>query len=195
MGGPLTSDSRLKTARSLLLVGSNPTPSASTKAPSAHVGAGVQGLPTAWALSGCVRPSLAVYGGLCPIRVQVRISSKSDAREVQASVQPRPAGARPERSQFWGDIATDRTPRPLSEPDPGAYALRSRSAPKAFSALPGRGWCWPRSVTSSEPAWRCRPHTASGRSGYWSGLGAMSAGIAPGLRRPGGSRARCLRRR
>src|SRR6187549_1198540 len=47
----------LKTARSLLLVGSNPTPSASTDDLSAHVRPGVRRLPTARVVSGCVRPS------------------------------------------------------------------------------------------------------------------------------------------
>ena len=44
------------------------------------------------------------------------------------------------------------------------YASRTAafSRLRAGYPLPGRGWCWPRSVTSSEPARRCRPRTVSG---------------------------------
>ena len=62
----------LKTAMGQPIVGSNPTPSASTDTPKPHVRAPVRLTGRGAIMSGCVRPAPAIYDYLCPRRVRAR---------------------------------------------------------------------------------------------------------------------------
>ena len=82
----------LKTAMGQPIVGSNPTPSASTNTPKLHVRAAVGRVARGTDVSGCLRPVPTGYG--CPSPVRPKFHERSGLQGLGAVRQSASAGRR-----------------------------------------------------------------------------------------------------